>query len=122
MKTHARIGAQLLSGGTSQLMSTAEVIARAHHERWDGSGYPEGHAGAAIPLSARIVAVADFYDALTSDRPYRRAWPRAKVLAEIERSAGTHFDPDVVRVFLGLADRCLTTGPRRDLRPADAMA
>jgi putative two-component system response regulator len=103
MKTHARIGAEILSGGKSALMTTAEAIARAHHERWDGGGYPDGLAGAAIPLVARIVAVADFYDALTSDRPYRAAWPRERVLAEIERGMGTHFDPLVASAFLRIA-------------------
>jgi PAS domain S-box-containing protein len=104
MRTHTVIGAQILASGTSALMRTAEVIARAHHERWDGAGYPDGLAGATIPLVARIVAVADFYDALTSDRPYRRAWPRERVLAEIERSVGTHFDPRVARAFLEIAE------------------
>ncbi len=75
-----------------------------HHERWDGAGYPQGLAGEDIPLPARVFAVIDVYDALTSDRPYRRAWSRADALAHIRSGAGTHFDPAVVDVFLGLVD------------------
>jgi PAS domain S-box-containing protein len=102
MRRHTRIGAQLLSGSTSALMTMAEAIARAHHERWDGAGYPDGLAGEAIPLAARVVGVADVYDALTSDRPYRPAWPRGRALAEVARGAGTHFDPHVARALLDL--------------------
>jgi putative two-component system response regulator len=103
-KAHARTGAHILSGGRSPLVRMAERIARSHHERWDGAGYPDGLAGEAIPLEARIVAVADVYDALTSDRPYRAAWPLARVRAEIAQEAGTHFDPRVARAFLELAE------------------
>ena len=103
MQAHALVGARILSGGRSPLVQMAERIARGHHERWDGTGYPDGVAGEQIPLEARIVAVADVYDALTSDRPYRPAWPRERVLAEIAQSAGTHFDPRVARAFLDLA-------------------
>jgi response regulator RpfG family c-di-GMP phosphodiesterase len=71
-----------------------------HHERWDGSGYPYGLKGTQIPLAARIFTLADVYDALTSDRPYRGAWPKKRVLEHIRRGAGTHFDPDVAEVFL----------------------
>ncbi len=70
-----------------------------HHERWDGQGYPAGRAGEAIPPEARVLAVVDAYDAMTSDRPYRPALPAAKAVAELERCAGTQFDPDVVEVF-----------------------
>jgi putative two-component system response regulator len=101
MKTHTTIGARMLAGGRTALMRLAEEIALAHHERWDGSGYPSRLAGPAIPLAARIVAVADFYDALAHDRPYRSAWPEALILAEIERQSGKHFDPCVAEVFLG---------------------
>jgi PAS domain S-box-containing protein len=103
MKEHTRLGARLLSGGTSALMRTAEEIARAHHERWDGAGYPDGLARAAIPLPARVVAVADFFDALTSDRPYRPAWSREEALAHVARGAGAHFDPRVARALLDVA-------------------
>lgn len=100
MKRHTLIGAQILSAGRSEMVRMAEEIARYHHERWDGSGYPGGAAGEEIPLCARIVALADVYDALSSDRPYRPAWPPDRVLAEIEAGRGTHFDPAVVDVFL----------------------
>lgn len=100
MKRHTLIGAQILSAGRSEMVRMAEQIALSHHERWDGGGYPLGTAGEAIPLCARIVALADVYDALSSDRPYRPAWPHARVMAEISAGRGTHFDPQVVDVFL----------------------
>ncbi|MBW3631282.1 MAG: response regulator, partial [Gemmatimonadetes bacterium] len=80
MKTHTTIGADILSGGRSELMRMAADIALAHHERWDGNGYPHGIAGEEIPICARIVAVADVFDALSSDRPYRKAWSPDDVL------------------------------------------
>jgi putative two-component system response regulator len=100
MKRHTLIGAQILSSGRSEMVRMAEAIALAHHERWDGTGYPHAAAGDAIPLPARIVALADVYDALSSDRPYRAAWPRERVMAEIAAGRGTHFDPQVVDAFL----------------------
>jgi putative two-component system response regulator len=102
MRTHTRIGARILARGRSPMMTMAERIALSHHERWDGAGYPEGRAGEAIPLEARIVAVADFYDALTHDRPYRPAWTPAQTRAEIARGAGAHFDPQVAQAFLSM--------------------
>ena len=75
---------------------------RHHHERWDGAGYPTRRAGSAIPLEGRVLAVADAFDAMTSDRPYRRALSRAEALAEVERCSGTQFDPEIARVFLEL--------------------
>ena len=71
-----------------------------HHEKWDGSGYPRGLKGEEIPVASRVFAVIDVYDALTSDRPYRRAWPKEKALACIREQAGKHFDPAVVATFL----------------------
>jgi putative two-component system response regulator len=100
VKTHTVIGARLLSGSRSPLLQCAEVIALGHHERWDGSGYPHGLSGESIPLPARIVAVVDFFDALTHDRPYRSAWTDAEVLRSIEERSGTHFDPRVAAEFL----------------------
>ncbi len=100
VKRHTTVGADILAGGTTELLQTAEQIARYHHERWDGSGYPEGLAGEEIPLPARIVAIADVFDALTSDRPYKKAWPVVKAIASIQLSAGTHFDPDLVECFV----------------------
>lgn len=102
MNAHTTIGARILAGGRSELMEMAERIARAHHERWDGAGYPFGLAGDAIPVEARIVAVADFFDALTHDRPYRRAFPVDDTLRMIAAESGRHFDPDVASVLLAL--------------------
>jgi putative two-component system response regulator len=95
MKSHAVRGAQILSGGRSRVIQLAEGIARFHHEQWDGNGYPEGRAGEAIPLAARLVMVADVFDALASDRVYRKAWPAADVLAYIRQYAGRRFDPQI---------------------------
>jgi HD-GYP domain-containing protein (c-di-GMP phosphodiesterase class II) len=85
-------------------MSTAESIACAHHERWDGRGYPNGIAGDDIPAAARIVAIADVFDAVTTPRQYRGAWPVDKALAAIREGAGTQFDPQYAGAFLDLAD------------------
>ena len=102
MRTHAAIGASILAGSRSELVVMAEQIALSHHERWDGGGYPHGLREDAIPLTARVVALADFHDALTSDRPYRPAWPADRVIAEIRRETGAHFDPVVAEAFLDL--------------------
>jgi putative two-component system response regulator len=95
MRTHTTIGASILAGGDNGLVIAAERIAASHHERWDGLGYPFRLKGDAIPIEGRITAVADFFDALTHDRPYRLAVPREFVLLDIERGAGTQFDPVV---------------------------
>jgi len=86
----------------NQEFETACQVARSHHERWDGTGYPDGLAGEAIPIAARITAVADVYDALTSERPYKSAWTAREAIDEIRRLRGAHFDPDVVDAFLQL--------------------
>jgi len=102
MKRHTTIGARLLGDGRSALSRMAEKIARSHHERWDGGGYPEGLAGEAIPLASRLVALADVFDALTHDRPYRPAWTVEATLAEISRLKARYFDPRLTDVFLRL--------------------
>ena len=102
MKRHTTIGAQMLSGGVSAQIALAEQIASTHHERWDGTGYPAGLAGDAIPIAGRIVAVADVFDALTHARPYKKAWPRAEALAELGRQRGRQFDSQVIDAFLAL--------------------
>jgi PAS domain S-box-containing protein/putative nucleotidyltransferase with HDIG domain len=102
MKKHPVYAYEWLSG--IPFLRKALDIPYAHHERWDGSGYPRGLQGEAIPLSARIFAVVDVYDALTSDRPYRKAWPKEKALAYLEEQAGRQFDPQVVAAFLRLAE------------------
>jgi putative two-component system response regulator len=99
MKTHTTIGAELLAGHASPLMQMASVIALTHHERWDGSGYPRGLAGEAIPLVGRIVALSDVFDALTSERPYKRAWSIDEARAYLAENAGRHFDPALVARF-----------------------
>ncbi|HXG45118.1 MAG TPA: HD domain-containing phosphohydrolase [Gemmatimonadales bacterium] len=99
IKQHTIIGARILARGRSPLLQLAERIALSHHERWDGTGYPNGVAGSNIPLEARIVAVADFYDALTNTRPYRPALPKDRVRAMVRAGRGSHFDPVVVDAF-----------------------
>jgi CHASE2 domain-containing sensor protein len=103
MKTHTTIGASILSGSKSALVQMAEQIARSHHERWDGSGYPQGLKGEEIPLTARICAVCDVFDALLSPRPYKEPWPLHEVIRELSLLRGTHLDPALVDAFLPLA-------------------
>ncbi|PTA69701.1 HD domain-containing phosphohydrolase [Deinococcus arcticus] len=100
MQHHTLIGGRILSGGHSALLRLAEEIARSHHERWDGSGYPLGLQGEAIPLPGRIVAVADVFDALIQSRPYKAAWTLEQALQELEAQAGRQFDPQIVAVAL----------------------
>ncbi len=102
MKDHTNIGSRILSGGRSKILRLAEEIALSHHEHFDGSGYPRGLAGESIPMSGRIVAVADVLDALTHERPYKRAWSVAEALAEIKRQSGRQFDPKVVEACLAV--------------------
>lgn len=100
MKSHATIGGKLLDGDDSDLMRMAREIALTHHEKWDGSGYPSGLAGEAIPQAGRIAALADVFDALTSVRPYKKAWTIDAALDMIKENSGKHFDPQLVEVFL----------------------
>ncbi|MGY8828353.1 MAG: HD-GYP domain-containing protein, partial [Pseudomonadales bacterium] len=103
MNTHAQIGHDILQdSAASPLLVLAAEIALHHHEKWDGSGYPQGLAGEAIPLSARIVALCDVYDALRSTRPYKPAWPAEKAQALIREQAGQHFDPALVQLMESL--------------------
>jgi putative two-component system response regulator len=102
MQQHAMFGSELLSGGRSEIVQLAERIALTHHEKWNGSGYPQGLAGDKIPLEGRIVAVADVFDALTHERSYKSAWSIEAAKAEISRQAGEQFDPQVVASFLQL--------------------
>ncbi len=105
METHTTIGARMLSGSRSEMLHVAEQIAAAHHEWWNGQGYPRGLVGESIPLAARIVALADVVDALASDRPYRRAWDGEAIRAEVERQEGKQFDPAVVAAWAALLER-----------------
>ncbi len=102
MKTHTTIGANILQGSSFHVLALANTIAKSHHEKWDGTGYPEGLRGADIPIAARIVALADFYDALTHERPYKKAWTPEETIAEIEQQRGRHFDPEIVDAFVQL--------------------
>ncbi len=111
MREHPRMGYEILNG-VDFVQGAAEII-HAHHECYDGTGYPRGLAGESIPLVARIFAVVDAYDAMTSNRPYRRARSHDEAVEEIARHAGTQFDPEVVRAFLEAAKQRLT---RRDSR------
>jgi putative two-component system response regulator len=102
IKEHVTIGAEILSGSQSPILQMAERIALYHHERWDGTGYCAGRAAEQIPLPARIVAVADAFDAMTHGRPYKRAWPMPEAMAEIRAQSGRHFDPEVVAALNNL--------------------
>ncbi|HTQ08448.1 MAG TPA: HD domain-containing phosphohydrolase, partial [Fimbriimonadaceae bacterium] len=105
MKLHVAMGATIIGNVKSPQLRKAREIALCHHENWDGSGYPQGTSGTNIPLSARIVAVADTFDALIHERPYKPAWPRESAMAEVERLSGTRFDPAVVKAFLNVCRR-----------------
>ena len=100
MKAHAQIGADILSNPKSQLVALARSIAITHHEKWDGSGYPHGLSGEDIPIEGRIAAVADVFDALTSERPYKAAWTVEDALALLQEQAGKHFDPELIPLFI----------------------
>jgi len=100
MEQHTVIGADILRGSSSKLLQTGEIIALTHHEKWDGTGYPQGLKGEQIPLHGRICAVADVYDALTSKRPYKKAFARHEARQILCQGYGTHFDPQILDLFL----------------------
>ena len=114
MKSHTDAGAGLLAGSRSPLLQLGEVIARTHHERWDGSGYPAGLRGEEIPLSGRICAICDAYDALISKRPYKDAMSHEDAVAEIRRCSGTQFDPRLVEVFVQIVEGGVHDAPTED--------
>ena len=117
MKRHTSIGAKLLSNSDSQLLKLAELIAASHHERWDGSGYGSHLSGEDIPLQGRILAVADVFDALTHQRPYKDAWPVDRSLDEIRSQRARQFDPAVVDAFLAVQEKVdLVNTGEHDLR------
>jgi putative two-component system response regulator len=107
MKQHALIGYNILQGSLSQVLQVGAEIALGHHEKFDGSGYPGGLSGESIPIFSRIVAVADVFDALTSDRPYKKAWSLERASEHIQANVGSHFDPACVTTFLAQWDRVL---------------
>ncbi len=102
MKKHTSLGEHILRNSSFEILKMAEIISAAHHEKWDGSGYPRGLMQEEIPLVARIVAVADFYDALTHERPYKEAWTVEQTLEEIERQSGKHFDPAIANACIAV--------------------
>jgi putative two-component system response regulator len=110
MQKHTEYGWSLLDGSDLEVLKVAQSIALTHHERWDGSGYPHGLAGEDIPLEGRIVAVCDVFDALTSERTYKRAWTVDEARAYLEEQAGRLFDPHVVAAFVGSLDDILALG------------
>jgi response regulator RpfG family c-di-GMP phosphodiesterase len=111
VKTHAEAGARVLAEAESELLEVAESIARSHHERWDGTGYPDGLSGADIPLVGRLVHVADVFDILVHERPYKDAFSVEDAAEEIRSGAGTQFDPEVVEAFADLGPRVWLAAP-----------
>lgn len=107
MKTHSQIGCDILSKSNNPVFKMAAEIARYHHEKWDGSGYPLGLAGENIPESARIVAIADVFDALTTKRPYKEPWPLEDTLKTMQNMAGSHFDPNLLALFMEIMPEIL---------------
>jgi putative two-component system response regulator len=107
LKTHTSVGLQIMGSTRSPVLRLAAVIAVSHHEKWDGSGYPKGLSGNAIPIEGRIVAVADVFDALSSARPYKEAFPVDKCLRILEDGRGKHFDPRVLDAFMTRKDEVL---------------
>jgi two-component system response regulator RpfG len=119
MQTHAQIGYEILKGSPSRFLQAAAVIAQNHHEKFDGTGYPFGLKNNNIPLMARIVALADVFDALTSERPYKEAWDWQKAVDYIIEQKGAHFDPDLVDVFLTHIDEARAIqGALADVKPS----
>jgi putative two-component system response regulator len=108
MQRHAMIGHEILSGADSELLRVAATIARTHHERFDGSGYPEGLAGNDIPVEGRITAVADVFDALLSDRCYRPAFPIGEAIEIVTAGRGSQFDPMIVDILVDHLDEALS--------------
>jgi putative two-component system response regulator len=112
MRTHPQIGAEIIGEHRSTVLRLAREIAWCHHEKWNGSGYPRGLRGEGIPMSARIVAIADVFDALTTARPYKRAWTVEAAVDQLRKDAGQHFDPQLVELFLGILPQILAIRER----------
>ena len=109
MKTHCVIGAEIIGEDTSELLQLARILALTHHERWNGDGYPLGISGESIPRVSRIVAIADVFDALTSERPYKEPWPVSEAVDLLESAAGELFDPQLVRLFIDSLPKIIET-------------
>ncbi len=112
MRRHPVMGQQILEGSDSPLLQVAETIALTHHERWDGTGYPRGLRGEEIPLVGRIVAIVDVFDALTTERPYKKAFPLSKALDILNEGRRSHFDPEITDAFFEALDEILEVGER----------
>jgi putative two-component system response regulator len=112
MRTHVEIGARIIGEHAHGLLRLAHTVIMGHHEKWDGSGYPHGVAGEDIPLVARIVAIADVFDALTSERPYKRAWTIEAAVDFLRTESGRHFDPGLVPLFLDCLPQVLAVRER----------
>ncbi|WP_295450678.1 HD domain-containing phosphohydrolase [uncultured Thiodictyon sp.] len=114
MKSHTRIGYEILSRSQAPVFALAAEVALCHHEHWDGSGYPQGLAGTAIPEAARIVALADVFDALSMPRPYKESWPLPRIIRLLEAGAGHHFEPRLVRLFMDILPEIIDLRDRWD--------
>jgi len=112
MRQHPRFGSEIIGDHSSELLQMAAEIALTHHEKWDGSGYPMGLSGEEIPLASRIIALADVFDALTTERPYKQAWDIEQAMQMIEESAGSHFDPGLVPIVRSLLPEMLKVRDR----------
>ncbi|MBS4051037.1 MAG: HD domain-containing protein, partial [Methylomonas sp.] len=132
MRRHPQIGAEIIGQHTSPLLQMAYTIALTHHEKWDGSGYPYKLKGEQIPMVGRIVALVDVFDALTTARPYKHAWPVEEAVALLQRESGRHFDPNLVPVFLDLmpeignimqewAEDCAPAEPTNRIEACDSV-
>jgi putative two-component system response regulator len=123
MKQHTVIGARMLTGSTSPVLQLAEAIARSHHERWDGKGYPDGLSGHQIPEAARILSVVDVYDAISHDRVYRPAMAEDQVLSTIREGQGSQFDPEIVVTFFAAYEQLREiSASNPDAQPSDTLA
>ncbi|MBF0379920.1 MAG: two-component system response regulator [Magnetococcales bacterium] len=107
MRRHPEYGAAIIGDHSSPLLAMSQEISLSHHEKWDGTGYPKGLKGEDIPISGRVVAIADVFDALTSERPYKKAWSVEKAVDVIKKDAGTHFDPNLVPIFVKILPEAL---------------
>jgi len=108
MQTHAAIGGEIIGDHPDKMLNMARIIAQTHHEKWDGTGYPAGLAGKEIPIEGRLVALADVFDALTSERPYKKAWSVEEAASHIQSMSGKHFDPELVECFSRSLDELKT--------------
>ncbi|MGZ4959500.1 MAG: response regulator [Methylomonas sp.] len=122
MQSHTRIGYEILSQNDAPLFKMAAEIALRHHEKWDGTGYPDGLAGEDIPLTARIVAIADVFDALSMSRPYKEAWPIEKILSYMHEESGRQFDPYLLEQFMAILPAILTIKADLDSRDQFSLA